>query len=201
MTIPAVDRRADVARHAIGSTRRVGTRSSGVDGAVLHQMGFIRNGGVHQYDAVCAHFAVLRSGTILFLHDIEASLHASNGLNSRGIAIEFEGAFPSERGRWHRAVPESQQVLPTVAQIMGGRDLIKALSRHWGIAFVFAHRQANADTKSNCPGPHIWYNVGEHFVRAGLLSSGGPGFTHSRGRRTGAAIPESWTDPSLALIG
>jgi len=196
-----IDRTAHVTRNSTGRSRVKGYRMNaiGVDAVVLHQMGFNRGSATESFDTVTAHFAVLRNGDVLLLHPIDEYLHASNGLNARGIAIEFEGAFPSERGRWHRDVPTIQQILPTLAQITAARKLITGLRNRGTIAHIFAHRQSNGDQKSNCPGPHVWYNVGQYFVNSGLLSDGGRGFTFSRGSRTGMPIPDAWRDPSLKI--
>jgi len=64
-----------------------------------------------------------------------------------------------------------------------------------GVRFVFAHRQANYPTKANCPGPHIWYNVGQWALGRGF-SDGGPGF-HVAG---GAPIPDTWRDSGMSVF-
>jgi len=175
-----IDRTAHVTRNSTGRSRVKGYRMNaiGVDAVVLHQMGFNRGSATESFDTVTAHFAVLRNGDVLLLHPIDEYLHASNGLNARGAI---------------------QQILPTLAQITAARKLITGLRNRGTIAHIFAHRQSNGDQKSNCPGPHVWYNVGQYFVNSGLLSDGGRGFTFSRGSRTGMPIPDAWRDPSLKI--
>jgi hypothetical protein len=83
---------------------------------------------------------------------------------------------------------------PTLSQIMAGRGLLQQLKQDHGITHVFAHRQADRVGRGNCPGPHVWYNVGEWARRLGL-SDGGAGFTLTGG----APIPESWRDAAYDL--
>ena len=80
-------------------------------------------------------------GLILQLHPIEANLWASNAFNDVGIAIEFVGDFPTEKGVWWEgktlrpahANPGSDQFRPRPAS----PPLVNAVD----IDFVFAHRQ------------------------------------------------------------
>ncbi len=192
-----VDRRKFVLVHPRGRTRPVGTRSRrDIDAVVLHQMSFTRGEDPTRYDPTTSHFAVLMDGTILRLHDPETLLHSSNGFNRRSVAVEFCGVFPNERGRYHRASASryGRHTL-SVAQAEGGRKLLDIIRAELGITHVFTHRQANYPTKANCPGPHIWYNVGEWGVRTGL-SDGGPGFHLAGGR----PIPDAWRDAALDVF-
>ncbi|WP_031432423.1 hypothetical protein [Methylomarinum vadi] len=55
-----------------------------------------------------------------------------------------------------------------------------------------AHRQLSTLSRGNCPGPHIWYNVG-HWAE------NEPTLNLSSGRRRAAAIPSAWQDPRFVI--
>lgn len=157
-----------------------------VKALVLHQMAFSRGNDPSRYDNVTAHFAILPNGRILQLHPISALLHASNGFNARSVGVEFAGNFPNTRGRCWEARRFGCHTL-TPEQIEAGRFLIRHLIREIGLTHVFAHRQANPN-RENCPGPDIWYHVGQWAVENLGLSDGGPGYKIDNGR----PIPDSW---------
>jgi hypothetical protein len=116
-------------------------------------------------------------------------LHASNGFNSRSVAVEFVGNFPNERDRWWRPGRFGRHKL-TPAQARGGRTLVTYLRRTLRITHIFAHRQSNR-RHSNCCGPQVWYNVGQWAVGRGL-NDGGSGYAISGG----LPIPDAWRDAS-----
>jgi hypothetical protein len=192
-----VDRRGAVRLHPVGRDRPKGTRDiARIDSIVLHQMGFSRGNDITAYDGVGVHYCVLPDGTITQNHDPETYLWASNGLNSRSVAVEFAGNFPSVRGRAHNEARFGRHI-PPLPQIFGGRTLLKTLKEGPGIRlqYVFGHVQASWPNKGNCPGPHIWYNVGEWGLRQLGLSDGGRGF-HVAG---GHPIPDRWRDSEWDL--
>lgn len=173
-------------------TRRIRERpASNVDSLVLHQMGFSRGDNPKSYLGVKAHFIIMQNGTIAQLHNITDYLYSSNGLNSRSVAVEFAGNFPSARGRWWHPSGTSESKKPerqhrvSHQQVSAGLFLIGYLMYDPGIRFLFAHRQSG--THHNCPGPGIWYNIGEEGLKMGL-SDGGPNFSMGQGR----TIPDSW---------
>ncbi|HWA61026.1 MAG TPA: peptidoglycan recognition family protein [Caulobacteraceae bacterium] len=192
---------------------RKGTRTpSIVDAAVLHQTSYTRGSTPNLYLTVNAHFVVLPDGLILQLHPITSLLWASNAFNDVGIAIEFVGNFATERGVWWRP-NEYGRHTPTAAQIQSGRDLLRHLANSAGIEFVFAHRQGyvsdarlngpdpfrselrqgsvsspQVNERSNCPGPDIWFGVGEWGLSNLQLSDGGPGYKLA----DGDPIPDAW---------
>jgi hypothetical protein len=57
-----------------------------------------------------------------------------------------------------------------------------------GLTHILAHRQSS-DSRTNDPGPEIWYGVGQWAVENLGLKDGGPGYKHSAG---GAPIPDEW---------
>jgi hypothetical protein len=187
------DRRDAVREHRRGRGLAVEDRSprQAPDAIVLHAMGFNRESHL-SYDGVNAHFAVLRDGKVLYLHDISEYLNASHDFNRRGVAIEFAGNPPNANGGYYRPDRFGRHI-PTREQIRAGRALVRALVDSRGITHIFGHRQS-CGTKI-CPGPHLWYNIGRWAVQELGLSDGGAGYSTSNAYCTGRAIPESWLDP------
>lgn len=166
--------------------------SAAIDSIVLHQMGFNRGNDPALYKTVKAHFAVLSDGKALQLHPADTYLAASSDFNADSIAIEFAGNFRSDRGKWWSEGGKTRKDVLMSAQISGGRDLVRHLHETYGLSFIFAHRQGEEpNARGNCPGPEIWYQIGEWAVRELGMSDGGRGFHEKRG----AAIPESWRRP------
>lgn len=165
-----------------GSTTRSRER---IDAIVLHQMSFSRGSGTERFDTVIAHFAVLLDGTVLQLRNYEDILNDAYG--GRGVEIEFEGHFPCG-GRGHGGV-----LLPTAVQIVSGRELAAQIVNDLGtVRGIYAHRHFNPEQKGCCPGPHVWFNVGEWAARSMNLNTSPAG---ARG-----SIPDSWRDSSLQIV-
>jgi len=182
-------------RSFVNKKREVRKRSlSVVDSLVLHQTAFNRGSNHSSYDKLGVHFVILPDGTILQLYDATSYLHASNRFNARSVAVEFVGNFPNENGDWWTGHGIKARNMPSKKQIYNGRKLINFLRRSLDITHVFAHRQANKN-KSNCPGPHIWNNVGEWAIRNGF-SDGGQDYCLTEGR----AIPAAWRDHEHDLL-
>jgi hypothetical protein len=191
------DRREAVKKHRVGKKRAKENKRAPLNTVVLHSMGFDRGNVLNAYDGVNAHFAVLRSGDILYLHDVSEYLYASHDFNARGIAIEFAGNPPSSRGK---AAFEKKFGLhiPTLHQVESGRKLVRLLTQASGIRYVHGHKQSCGGKV--CPGPHIWYNVGRWAVRTLGLSDGGTGYKTSNKYCTGRVIPDSWNDAKYDLF-
>jgi len=193
------DRRAEVATHPTGKTRWVKKRQADrepLDAIVLHAMGFDRGNSVHSYDGVKAHFAVLRSGDILYLHHVSEYLNASHDFNRNSVAVEHAGNPPSERGKV--ANPSKGEHIPTIQQIEAGRRLVRALKVAYGPRHIYGHKQSCGGKV--CPGPHLWYNIGRWAVRYLGMSDGGAGFSVGNAFCTGRALPEAWDDPRFDLL-
>jgi hypothetical protein len=161
------------------------TRSyDAMNAVVLHQTDIrtdARGNDVTAYDAVIAHFVILPNGTILQLRDLHAFLN--NAYSRRGIYVEVVGDFMSDRGT-------SGTEIPRLAQICAGQALVRYLRHLLGgqLTHIYAHRQWT-EGHFNCPGPHIWLNVG-HWAEGNLgLSSAGA-------RRN---IPPSWENARFAI--
>jgi hypothetical protein len=168
--------------------------SARIDSAVLHQTAFSRGSLPDLYLNVHAHFVVMPDGGILQLHPIDAYLVASSAFNDDAVAIEFVGNFPNERGQYWVGDGTAGRHVLSPQQIGSGRDLLRYLRDTYTISFVFAHRQGEKESaRGNCPGPDIWYNVGEWAVRELGMSDGGKGYKEGNG----SPIPDSWRRPRV----
>ena len=189
----------DLTAESDHSRRKFVRPASNVDSLVLHQMGFTRGNDPRMYLSVKAHFVIMQNGTVAQLHNFTDYLYSSDGLNSRSVAVEFAGNFPSDRDKWWHAKGTSKskqaanQHRISHQQVSAGLFLIGYLMYDPGIQFLFAHRQAG--THHNCPGPDIWYNIGEEGLRMGLRD-GGPNFQMGLGR----TIPNSWRNHDYIVI-
>ncbi len=178
----------DFTRSAPKSKRIVHRDPRNVKALVMHQMALSRGDNPARYLNTTAHFAILPNGRIMQLHPISALLYASNGFNRTSVAVEFAGNLPDARGRYWRPDTFGRNKL-TQAQIAAGRFLIKYLISKIGLKRIHAHRQA-AGSRLNCPGPDIWYYVGQWAVDNLGLSDGGQQYKIG----TGATIPQAWRD-------
>lgn len=177
---------------------RKGTRqSAAVNAVILHQIADDRGSEPMQYKNTRAHFVVTKTGKIIRLHPVETMLWASNAFNEVGVAVEFAGHFPTEKGIWWTG--NSARNVPTTEQIRAGRELVLFLHLRHGIKHVYAHRQGYlpdngiykagiVNQRSNCPGPDIWYGVGEWAKSNVGLTDGGKGYAIGNG----TAIPDTW---------
>jgi len=158
-------------------------KSAQIDSVVLHQTSFSRGSVPDNYLSVHAHFVVLPDGTIVQLHPVEAYIIlASSAFNNDAIAIEHAGNFPDEHGHYWEGGTYGRSVL-SAQQISGACDLVKYLNQTYGVSFIFAHRQGEFENKrGNCPGPDIWYNVGEWAMRELGMSDGGKGYKEGNGK-------------------
>jgi len=163
-----------------------------IDALVLHQTAF--DGGnlpVRYYD-LSVHFIIVPNGVIYQNHSESVRTHGSSGFNKKSVAVEFVGNFKAHDGQWWKGT--SLRSTPTMQQIISGRKLVDYLKRSLGIKYVYAHRQA-LYKKGNCPGPEIWFNVGEWALKNGL-SEGGKAYKIDSGQ----SIPKQWRDEKFNLI-
>ncbi|MGX5821012.1 peptidoglycan recognition protein family protein [Chitinophaga lutea] len=165
-----------------------------IDGIVLHQMAFSRGNDLNRYNEVGAHYIVMHDGKIGQLFENTAFLNASNGFNSRTVAIEFAGHFPDENYNWWKG--NSSRTLLTPAQLQAGRCLVKQIKADVpSVKHIYAHRQSSGD-RSNDPGPDIWLGVGQWAisqlglsdVKNGVAQIGNGGQAVPAGWRKGRAI-------------
>ncbi|MET0634658.1 MAG: N-acetylmuramoyl-L-alanine amidase [Chitinophagaceae bacterium] len=176
---------------------------------VLHQMAFKRKGkttGVYSdptaYTRTGAHFCIMLDGTIIQLHPLSRMIWHGNLLSGLSVAVEFEGNFPDINGKWWIDTKSTVQNkdAPTQAQFMSGQYLTRYLQKVLPLTKIFAHRQSSA-SRTNDPGPDIWYNVGQYAINNLGLSDGGSAYKigdgnpilpawRSWGTRMPASLPE-----------
>ena len=168
---------------------RKGTRDAKkVYALVLHQMAccFKPKNPLKRFLTINSHFAILADGRILQLHPITSLLWASNGFNAGSVAVEFAGNFPDTQGRWWKGETFGKN-RPTPEQLEAGRYLVRYLIKTKGLTHVLAHRQSSG-SRTNDPGPEVWYNVGQWALDKLGMKDGGATFKVS----TGSAIPTEW---------
>jgi hypothetical protein len=150
---------------------------------VLHQMAFKRRGRKSKeysdptaYLKTGAHFCIMFDGRIIQLHAMSRFIWHGNCLSPHSVAVEFEGNFPDIKGKWWKD-PDgaANQDRPTPAQFESGRFLTRYLQTVLGITNIHAHRQSSG-SRTNDPGPDIWYHVGEWALQNLGLTDGGPAF-------------------------
>jgi hypothetical protein len=159
---------------------------SDVDSLVLHSTAGPER-AVEKYWDFSVHFVITPSGTIIQNHDEDTKAYGSSGFNNRSVAVEFVGLFKRGHDRhgnelWAKG--STLRHVPTTRQIYSGRNLVRYLKKTIGIEYVLAHSQA---ANKNCPGPEIWFNVGEWAIKNGL-SADGRNITTGEGNR----IPGDW---------
>lgn len=175
------------------------TREPGdIDSIVLHQTSFsqsARGNRIDRYDHTIAHFVVLPNGTVLQLRALETRLNSIAADN--GIHIEFVGLFYDDRFTCRMLRRRrSRRELPTISQIHDGRELLTYLRSlepiRGQLRYILAHRQITTmgSDRDNCPGPHIWYNLGKWAVDTLGMSSA---------RSEARPIPPSWEDPRFQI--
>jgi len=160
--------------------------SARIDAVVLHQTAFSRGNVPTNYKDVHAHYVVMPNGTVLHLHPNESYLVSSSAFNDDSVAIEFVGNFPSETGAYWQPGKMGRHH-PTNDQVASGRWLVARLQQELGLSFVFAHRQGEI-ARGNCPGPEIWYQIGEWAKTNLKMDDGGEGYVEG----SGSPIPKKW---------
>lgn len=163
-----------------------------IDSLVLHQTSFDGGNGPVRYYDLSVHFIIVPNGVIYQNHDESVKVYGSSGFNKNSVAVEFVGNFKAHNGNWWKGT--SLRSTPSRAQLLSGRKLVDYLQRLLGIRYIYAHRQA-LDKKGNCPGPEIWFNVGEWALKHGL-SEGGKAYKIN----TGLSIPKQWREKRFNLL-
>jgi hypothetical protein len=174
-------------------------------GMTLHQTACNMGERVERYDMIGAHFAVLRSGRILWMADLDRIVYHGNGWNAQCVGIEVDGLYPGleddpdtaqdERLRttwddpstptreWPMALTEAAarsarrlcRWIPYEVARMGGR-----------VTVLGAHRQSSKDRR-NDPGQSIWRQVALPVQSELNLTDGGEMFEIG-----GYPIPKAW---------
>lgn len=184
-------------------------RWTGTRGITLHQTACNMGERIERYDTIGAHFAVLRSGRVLRMSDLNRVVYHGNGWNEQCVGIEIDGLYAgieddpdtaldeSLRSTWDDpSTPTREHPMAVTPQAMAAaralvRWIVWETARNGGrIKVLCAHRQSSEDRR-NDPGEAIWKAVALPLHAELGLSDGGPGFKLG----TGYAIPEQW-DPS-----
>jgi N-acetyl-anhydromuramyl-L-alanine amidase AmpD len=149
---------------------------------------------VERYDTIGAHFAILRSGRILQMADLDRIVYHGNGWNNQCIGIEVNGLYAGReddpntaqderlRSTWDDpSTPTREQPMQVTSQAMIAlrqleRWIVYETARNGGaIKILGAHRQSSTDRR-NDPGEAIW-KAGALPIHAELgLEDGGVGF-------------------------
>lgn len=191
---PIEDRTAITARK-FGYLRKGNRDLKKVYALVLHHTAGPLKERPEDLDHTNAHFVITPKGRILKLHPMETLLWASNGFNAGSVAVEFVGNFRNEKGIcWYKGphfLPCTNK--PTPEQIKAGRDLVLHLRNKINLTHILTHRQSSSQ-RDGCPGPDIWYYVGQWAVNNFGLKDGGSGFyiRYSNPVNNGKPIPDSW---------
>ncbi|GGC26486.1 hypothetical protein GCM10011371_12570 [Novosphingobium marinum] len=185
--VQIIDRTAETAqifqtrngRNIFSHGRNDARRPTGnLQGVILHQTAFVSH-DMARMNYIIANYIVMQDGRILKVRDPSMMLN-SIGTNRRSIDIEFVGRYPDARTA-HRAHGAGG---PPPAQVMQGRALVKHLKETYGLTHVYAHVQF---TVKNCPGPHLWYNVGRWAMDdLGMATASTP-------------LPRGWDREELAV--
>jgi N-acetyl-anhydromuramyl-L-alanine amidase AmpD len=178
-----------------------------VRGITLHQTACNMGERIERYDTIGAHFAVLRSGRVLRMCDLDRIVYHGHGWNNQCVGIEVDGLYAGLEGDirtvWDdpttpfREQPQkvTPEAMESTRQLV--RWIVAEVAAHGGkVAILGAHRQA-VDSRRNDPGEAIWKQVALPLHAELGLSDGGPGFKLPGS--TGYAVPEAW-DPSRVGI-
>lgn len=196
---------ADGKRHRYDPKSRTWKQTRGV---TLHQTACNMGERVERYDTIGAHFAVLRSGRILRMADLDRVVIHGHGWNAQCVGIEVDGLYPgleddpdtaqdeSLRTTWDDpSTPTREQPMRvTPASMQSLRHLLRwiwvQLAIQGGkLEVLCAHRQSSVNRR-NDPGQAIWRQAALPIMAELGLTDGGPGF-----KIGGYPIPSAW-DPS-----
>ena len=186
------DRRHIVKEHYKGKKhhkKELDKTQKQIDSVIIHAMGFKRSS--RKYDDVKAHYAVDRTGRVIYLHDCSEYLYAAHDFNQTSISIEFACNPPDESGKPHSGTMS----IPTKEQIVAGRQLVTLL-RDMGIKNCFGHRQS---CRKICPGPHLWYNLVKWSSDSLGMYNGEHTFSTQNKYCSGTAIPMAWNSADFEI--
>lgn len=180
------------------------TRHKGT-GITLHQTACNMGERIGRYDTIGANFAVLRSGRVLRMADIDKLIYHGNAWNNLCAGIEIDGLYAgieddpdtaqdeALRSTWDDpSTPTRELPMKVTPQAMRStRQLVRwividALRRGWTIRVLCAHRQSSKDRR-NDPGQAIWQEVALPLHAELGLMDGGSGFQVG-----GYPIPTQW---------
>lgn len=187
---------SNLTRTADTDIRKYKRDPNSIKGIVLHQTGFNWDDNNLNWNKTNTHFVVTKAGKILVIHDPTWRLsHSSEDANEHYIAIEHEGNFKSVNHSCYASEKFGCDDQPSKEQISASRALIKNLKLSYpNLKEITGHIQWQ-DDKGNCPGPQIWYNIGEWSKKNLGLTDNGPGWADDRG----APIPQKWRSSEWAI--
>jgi len=148
---------------------------------------------VEWLEHIGTNFFIPHSGVIQYCHNVtELRWATQNKVSPKTVAVEFIGNFRMTNGNWRVKGPHvSHHDMPSQAQILAGRRLIRYLMTAFHISEVYGHLHARKE-KPDDPGMDIWANVGEWGIAQGL-TEGSP-------TSAGMAVPDSWRDAALRTV-
>lgn len=191
-----IDRRAFAAdKHKDGGNRLW----SKITGICLHQTACDMGERPERYDTLGAHFAVLRSGRVVWVHDLTRLVWHGNAWNSGTVGIEINGLFEGVQGDpktlWDDPSTKIHEVGQRVTpeQIEATKQLVRwicsVIAKNGGdVKALVAHRQSSMDRRDD-PGSEAWQTIALPLHAELGLHDGGVGFVLG-----GYPIPEAW-DP------
>lgn len=180
------------------SIRKYKRDASSIKGVVIHQTGFNWDDHNVNWNNTNAHGVVTREGNVIIIHDpIIRLTHGSNDANEEFITLEHEGNYKSINGKCFMPEKFGCDNAPTVAQIEASRKLISNFKMSYpNFSEITGHIQWDKE-KSNCPGPQIWYNIGEWTIK-NLGLKNGP--TSDWYDDRGAPIPNEWRSSKYKVV-
>lgn len=197
---------ADGKRHRYDPKPRTWAQTRGI---TLHQTACNMGERIERYDTIGAHFAVLRSGRVLRMADLDRVVYHGNGWNAQCVGIEVDGLYAgledspdtaqdeSLRTTWDDpSTPTREKPMRvTEAAMRATRQLIRWIGveiaiRGGQLEVLGSHRQSSINRR-NDPGQAIWAQVALPLMGELGLSDGGPGFKIGNG----LPVPAQW-DPS-----
>jgi hypothetical protein len=158
-----------------------------------------------RYYTIGAHFAVLRSGRVLWMCDPNRIVYHGNGWNARCVGIEVNGLYSgleddpdtaqdeALKTTWDDpSTPTRETPMTATPQSMVAlRNLTRWLkwygAQHGAkVDFLVSHRQSSTDRR-NDPGETIWQEAAVPLHAELGMSDGGVGF-----KIGGYAVPAQW---------
>lgn len=175
-----------------------------ITGVCLHQTACNMGERPERYDTLGAHFAVLRSGRVVWVHDMNRIVWHGNAWNAGTVGIEIDGLFEGVLGDpstlWNDPSTKIREVgqRVTPAQIVATKQLVRwicsEIAKAGGeIKALVAHRQSSKDRRDD-PGSEAWQAIALPLHAELSLHDGGVGFALG-----GLPIPEAW-DPRCAGV-
>jgi len=190
-----------------------GTRPiSMLKGVTLHQTATVLGENPERWDNVACHFAITRSGKIIYVNDITKRVSHGNGFNSYTVGIEIDGHFAgleslNDKGEWvidektywrPKKLPNRVPLSVTQAQADACKALIRWLKRYVDgngglFEYVLAHRQSSIMRISD-PGQKCWQLIAVPLLEEGFKDGGPDFYILDHTGRAGYPLCEDW-DP------